>query len=42
MNSDLEIMKRFAENTNDLWSDNVGLLKDYISNNFNKQQKEVK
>lgn len=36
MNSDLDILKWFAENTNGFWSDDVELLKDYISNNFIK------
>lgn len=36
MNSDLEIMEWFAENTDGDWSDDVELLKDYISNNFIK------
>lgn len=42
MNSDLEIMEWFAENTNGFWSNSVELLKDYISRNFTKQQKESK
>ena len=36
MNSDLEIMEWFVKNTDGFWSDNVELLKDYISDNFIK------
>jgi hypothetical protein len=36
MNSDLEIMEWFAEKTDGFWSNNVELLKDYISDNFIK------
>ena len=36
MNSDLEIMEWFVKNTDGFWTDNVKLLKDYISNNFIK------
>ena len=36
MNSDLEIMEWFVNNTDGSWSDDVELLKDYISNNFIK------
>ena len=36
MNSDLEIMEWFAEKTDGFWSDNLKLLKDYISDNFIK------
>lgn len=34
MDNDLEILEWFAENTNGFWTDNVELLKDYISDNF--------
>ena len=34
MNSDLEIMEWFVENTNGFWTDHVGFLEDYISDNF--------
>ena len=36
MNSDLEIMEWFVKNTDGCWSDDVELLKDYISDNFIK------
>ena len=36
MNSDLEILEWFVKNTNGFWTDDVELLKDYISNNFTK------
>ena len=36
MNSDLEIMEWFVKNTDGFWSDDVELLKDYISDNFIK------
>ena len=36
MNSDLEIMEWFVKNTDGFWSDDVRLLKDYISDNFIK------
>ena len=36
MDSDLEIMEWFMKNTDGFWSDNVELLKDYISDNFIK------
>ena len=36
INSDLEIMEWFVKNTDGSWSNDVELLKDYISNNFNK------
>ena len=36
MNSDLEIMEWFVNNTDGFWSDDVEELKDYISNNFIK------
>ena len=36
MNSDLETMEWFAEKTDGFWSNNVELLKDYISDNFIK------
>ena len=36
MNSDLEIMEWFVKNTDGSWSDDVELLKDYISDNFIK------
>ena len=36
MESDLEIMEWFAVNTDGFWSDDVELLKDYISDNFIK------
>ena len=38
MNSDLEIMEWFVKNTDGLWTNDVELLKDYISDNFTKQQ----
>lgn len=34
MNSDLDILNWFVENTNGFWTNHVGLLKDYISDNF--------
>lgn len=34
MDSDLKILEWFAKNANGFWTDNVGLLKDYISDNF--------
>ena len=34
MNSDLDILNWFVENTNGFWTNPVGLLKDYISDNF--------
>lgn len=34
MNSDLDILEWFAENTNGFGTDHVGLLKHYISDNF--------
>ena len=37
MNSDLEIMEWFAVNTDGFWTNDVELLKDYISDNFTKQ-----
>ena len=36
MNSDLEIMEWFVKNTDGFWSNDVELLKDYISDNFIK------
>ena len=36
MNSDLEILEWFVKNTDGLWSDDVELLEEYISNNFIK------
>ena len=36
MNSDLEIMEWFVNNTDGFWSDGIELLKDYMSDNFNK------
>ena len=36
MDSDLEIMEWFMKNTDGFWSDDVELLKDYISDNFIK------
>ena len=36
MDSDLEIMEWFVNNTDGFWSDDVELLKDYISDNFIK------
>lgn len=36
MDSDLEIMEWFMKNTDGFWSDDVELLKDYISNKFIK------
>ena len=36
MNSDLEIMEWFVNNTDGSWSDDIELLKDYMSDNFNK------
>ena len=36
MNSDLEIMEWFVNNTDGFWADNVELLKDYISDNYIK------
>ena len=36
MNSDLDIMEWFVVNTDDDWSNDVELLKDYISDNFIK------
>lgn len=36
MNSDLEIMEWFVKNTDGFWTNNVELLKDYISDNFIK------
>ena len=36
MNSDLEIMEWFVKNTNGFWTNDVELLKDYISDNFIK------
>ena len=34
MNSDLEIMEWFVVNTDGFWTNDVELLKDYISDNF--------
>lgn len=34
MNSDLDILNWFVENTNGFWTNHVGLLEDYISDNF--------
>ena len=34
MNSDLDILNWFVENTNGFWTNQVGLLEDYISDNF--------
>ncbi len=34
MNSDLDILNWFVENANGFWTDHVGLLEDYISDNF--------
>ena len=34
MNSDLDILEWFVENTNGFWTDHVGLLKHYIADNF--------
>ena len=36
MNSDLEIMEWFVKNTDGFWTNDVELLKDYISDNFIK------
>ena len=36
MASDLEIMEWFVENTDGSWSNDVELLKDYVSDNFIK------
>ena len=36
MDSDLEIMEWFMKNTDGFWSDDVELLKEYISDNFIK------
>ena len=36
MNSDLEIMEWFVKNTDGSWTNDVELLKDYISDNFIK------
>lgn len=36
MNSDLEIMEWFVKSTDGFWTDDVELLKDYISDNFIK------
>ena len=38
MNSDLDILEWFVVNTDGFWTDDVELLKDYISDNFTKQQ----
>ncbi len=34
MNSDLDILNWFVKNTNGFWTNHVGLLEDYISDNF--------
>ena len=34
MNSDLDILNWFVENTNGFWTDHVRLLKHYIADNF--------
>ena len=36
MNSDLDILEWFVKNTDGFWTDDVELLKDYISDNFIK------
>lgn len=36
MNSDLDILEWFVKSTDGFWTDDVELLKDYISNNFIK------